>query len=529
METFSAFLEQYDGATSPYFASIPLCSPANNLQQEAAVAYIVDRIVSGNSSSLVTVQAGQGKAYIVLAAYDWLKRAGVKSKKLLFCVPTKAATTNILAEVEKFTSLKAVILEAKDGVAPFFNDSYDVIIAIYATLTRSPSLFKGQKQGKLMHANTAIASVRTSLDLICMDEIHQCKNKETDVFKVMSLLVNGRVHKEEEPLPVIGTTGTLVTSDKELINMWAISQLLAGDRLFGPVFEMFAEGTGLFKRSEKVVPAMKGKFGGGFQPKIITYTPLPGTKKGIEEILAPFIVNYERVTTGVDTAVVIRNTHLDHDPRVAALYGQLYSEYIDFKRHVTDKAAIHMKLMQLSSGFLYKDKPEGDKSQPENMLPMDHSSKAIYLIKRMKYLAAKGQKVLIFYQHRAVLDLLKFAAVGAKVPLLTLTAEDSITVADQIRHRFSNDESVCFLSVPYAIGAESLNFVNSEGKIVVKGVICFEIIFQRALFYQAIGRLDRIGQDSETWCEVLTTSPIEQKWLSEIKNNRKYKLEIHKK
>ncbi len=510
-QTFASFISS--GMSEAVLEAFPLSKPSNSKNQENAISYIIERALSGKSS-LLGLGTGEGKAYIALMTFDILRRSGVCTKKMLFCVPNSNSLTNIKTEVSKFTDFKAHILVSTDGMSPFLDSSVDIIIASYATLSQSTNLLKPDtsQHTKKRTVNPNTELVRDSIDYIVLDEVHNCDGHQSIKFSVMDSLVNGG----EERIPVLAMSGTIAVSPDKLIDLWATMKLVDGGCSLGKTFLEYSEASGLFRKTETVLKSSRYN---KYQPTIVKFVPYKDTKAKIEDSISDCYVFYEPHAD--KTSASIDKVMIEMHPKLRIIYDSILKEYRDQSNHKKAKTMLQQKLYQLGAGIFY-DKDESDENY--NAVPYELCTKAIFLEENLKNIIDKSEaKILIYYEHVACEILLQTACKRAGIKLISITAEQSTQQKKELRDIFVENDEYKVLCTPYRLGAESLNFVKSD-MLVVNGVICFEVTLMKELFYQAIGRVDRINQKHKTWCKVLVTSDIESKWFGEVVKHRNYKL-----
>lgn len=520
MNTFHEFQESdiYYNMLESY----PLPVAPKYAEQMAAVYYTMYRAISGESTML-SLEAGQGKTYIALMVFQLLREHGFAPNKLLFCVPNNNTLTNIASMVTAYTKFSHVVLESSDGITPFMLDDVDIIITSYPTLIQSHKLLKPVKgaKGKMVHSPN-VDIVASTLSYVVLDEAHNLKNHEAQNFSTMDYLIN-----RTDRLLTFSMSATLVVSPDNLINIWALAKLVDNGAVFGSTFHEFSEESGLFHKEVKKVHGAAAKFK-KYVPQIVKYVPTRGAKDKIEAALSSMLIRYdiEKAENALDTSVQIGVKHVQMNDTVNIMYQQLLEKYRSQTYTAESKAVLQKKLLQLSAGIHYVRVEEGT-NEVENMLPYELCSKAIYLQNNLKDIVEGSEgKILIYHEHVACSYAIQSACHKADIPLITITSEQNTTQKKQLRDMFVNDPKFRVLCTSYRLGSESINFADGNGDIVVNGVICFEITHMKALFYQAIGRLDRIGQKHATWCEILVASEFEEKWVESIKKYRMYKLGV---
>ena len=490
----------------------PVFPPIHDMQH-LAVAYVCWNYRMYGRSSMLAVTMGQGKSYTALMSYIDLVDSGDIKGKLLFCVPTANAVKSVEASVAKFTQRRSAILTPEAGLSCIYDNSIDVVIVTYASLTRSKYLLKLKNSVKgCSIQNDATERVRHHIGMVVADELHNAKNEDTITFKVMNGLING----SDRRVLTLGMSGTMVSRAADLSTLWAEMMLIDGGEALTTSYQAFVMASGLFNQVKTSMPWARR---GTFVPESTKYVPKAGTKEKLEKLIAPYLIAYDPQTDGAsETSLEVRRVETDMTPSVAKSYESLYARYTQ-RGNADNKAVLQAQLIRLSSGVYYDN--EDDVSR--NVIPYSESAKARTLRNRLPTYAATGDKIIIFYHHVGVLAHIKEACNEAGVPLLSLVSGQDRDTMAAIRDRFVTDSTYQFLAMPYQIGAESLNF-ELGGEIVVSGLICYELSQRAALMRQAWGRVTRIGQRKKPWCEFLVGSPMENKTLDKLLQSKDFNL-----
>jgi len=510
--TFNDMVADESTRTALLNSVTPVFPPAYEMQH-LAISYICLNYRLYGRSSMLAVTMGQGKTYAALMAYIDLVDNGDIKGKLLFCVPTANAVKSVEASVAKFTELRSAILTPEAGLSCIYDNSIDVVIVTYASLTRSKYLLKLKNSVRgCSIQNDATERVRYHIGMVVADEIHNAKNEDTITFKVMNGLING----SDRRVLTLGMSGTMVSRAADLSTLWAEMMLIDGGETLSTSFQAFVNSPGMFRT---VKTAMTWARKGSFVPESIKYVPTAIAKGRLEELIAPYLIAYEPQTDGAsETSLDIRRVETGMTPLLTQSYESLYARYT--QRGGTDnKAVLHAQLLRLSSGVYYSD----DADASRNSVPYSESAKARSLKNRLPTYVATGNKIIVFYHHTGVLPHIKQAFSEQSIPLLSLVSGQDRETMAAIRDKFVTDPKHQFLAMPYQIGAESLNFEHG-GEIVVSGLVCYELSQRAALMRQAWGRVTRIGQRKKPWCEFLIGSPMESKTLDKLLQSKDFNM-----
>jgi len=486
---------------------------AASRKQLEAIAYTVYNAIRGEST-LIGLGTGAGKAFISLTVMKILRNIGVISKKTLFLLPNTNATTNIVKEITKFyPELSVFNLRPTHGMM-CFTEKYDIIVSTYPTLVQSSTLLKSDSKGD-MGGNLLL--LRASVDYIIADEVHNCAGQDSQRFKGIDQIVNG-VNPTDRRKLILAMSGTLVTADKRLDNIWAPMKLVDGGAALGKRYEYFVGDPRLFKQTTIKIGKPKG---GGWQPTTKKYTAKCATKEYVEKAIGDYFINYDLEKKARSGGMSIRKIDIEMMYRIQAKYTERREVYTSQSSR-EPKPQVLQQLMQLNSGFLYF-KEHGENA---NSFSYQDSHKAIYLENNIRtWLAETEGKILIFHNFVECGSLIDTACRNAGVETLRMDSSMGQQVKLEMREEFVSSDTCRVLIIPYRIGAESLNFATESEGIVVQGVVCFDAIFAETLFFQALGRADRMGQKRKTWCKFLSGGNEESKWFDDVISNLEYSLE----
>jgi len=481
-------------------------------KQLEAIAYIVFNAIRGEST-LLGLGTGAGKTFIALTAMKILRGIGVIGKKTLFLLPNTNATTNIVKEVVKFyPELKVFNLRPAHGMM-CFTEEYDIIVSTYATLFQSSSLLKSDGKGSV---GGNLLLLRAAADYIVADEVHNCAGQDSQRFVGIDQIVNG-VNRTDEKKLILAMSGTLVTADKRLDNIWAPMKLVDGGTSLGRRYIDFVEDTRLFKQTVIQI----GKPGKGWRPTTKKYTAKSGTKAYVERAISEYFINYDLEKKERSGGMSIRKINIDMSFKVQYRHMERREVYTS-QSSMESKSIVLQQLMQLNSGFMYV-KEHGVNA---NSFCYRDSNKAIYLETHIReWLSETEGKVLIFHNFVECGNLIDTACRNAGVEALRMDSSMGQQEKLEMREDFVSSNTCRILILPYRIGAESLNFTKTGEGIVVQGIVCFDAIFEETLFFQALGRADRLGQKRKTWCKFLSGGNEENKWFDEVISNLSYSLE----
>lgn len=410
------------------------------------------------TGAIIADEMGLGKTLQAIAIATLKKDLFGFAKNLIVCPASLKAQWK--TEIEKFTDCKAIVVDGfpEDRKVKYWSNDYDFFIINYETVLRDLSTIN-----------------KVKFDFLILDEAQKIKNYQTKTSSAIK-----KIWKRH----CLVLTGTPI--ENKLIDLYSITQVV-DPHFLAPLWE-FSYQHCLFDPNSN-------------RDKIVGYYNLNQLKKRMSKILIRrekrSVINQLPNVQQLDVPIVLHDAqaemHAGFASGVAYILGKKYKTPYDWQRLML---LLNNMRMVCNSTFLI--------DKETNHSPKLYELKHLLLEKLD--IQNNKRKIIIFSEWINMLNLIAEVLEELQLGFVMLTGKVPVRKRGQIVKQFESDKK-CRVFLSTESGGAGLNLQ------VADTVINFELPWNPAKKNQRIGRIDRLGQKSETLnvINLITVNSIEQK------------------
>lgn len=425
-----------------------------------------------NNRAFVLNEIGTGKTFSVLAAFDYLKKAGKVNKLLVTSTLSTLERTWNDEIFQYFPQYETAVLHgSKDKRLKLLNNrDVDIYIINHDGL-------------KIPEVRDHIFS-RADIDVIAIDELACFRTGTSDRFKALQFILYGDKHVSPPARRIWGMTGTPIPNQPT--DAWAQVRLVNPEnvpRYFGKFKDMVMRQVNQFK-----------------------WVPKDNALDVVEQAMQPAI-RFTRDQCVDLPPVVFQSRTVEFTPEQKQLYkdmmATLYAENEAGGISAVNEGVKLSKLLQIACGVAYGD---------DDKLVDTACDTRIDVIKEI--IDDSPGKVIVFAPFRPVIDMV---AEKLRVNQLTVEVVDGRTSHDErtrIFRAFQKDDEPRVLVAQPAAMSHGLT-LTAASTIVWYGAITSNDIFQ-----QANGRITRAGQKHTQLIVTIEGCEAERRTYTRLKNKQ---------
>lgn len=456
------FYYDYPGLFPPY------------VHQRATVDFLTT-----NPRAYVLSGMGTGKTICALWAYDYLRRKG-EVNKMLVVSPLSTLVPAWGREIfMHFPELEYAVLHGtvEKRLKLLASDDYDVYIINH----------DGIKSRRVLDA----LCQREGLDIVVIDELASFRNKPTEKWKAMNMIVNGRRIKggPDPAYPVRkwvwGLTGTPIPN--EPVDAWGQCMLIAPSR----------------------VPRTHGKFRDMVMNRITQFkwVPKKGALETVHNAMQPAI-RFARE----DCIDLPPTTYLTKD---APMTREQLKAHKDMMRDLTtvvnnklvtalNEAVLLGRLLQIGAGCTY--------SKDKKFVPLDCTPRINVALEAIE---ESDAKVIVFVPYTGALLQVAKAVADHGYAVEVMNGETSRTERDRIIGEFQSEMNPQVLVANPATMSHGLTLTAADT------IVWFSPVHSNEIWEQANARITRPGQTRNTRIVCIQGAKSETKVYQRLRSRSK--------
>jgi hypothetical protein len=410
-------------------------------------------MMTTNRRAYVLNGLGTGKTLCALWAFDFLRRTG-EANKMLVVGPLSTMSFTWESEVFRFMShYKTVVLHGTKAkrLAALESDADIYIINHDGVSTIYDELM-----------------ARDDIDVIVLDELSVYRNGSSQRNKLMRKVTRNRKW-------VYGLTGSPMP--RCVTDVWGLTQVIDPSR--APKY---------FKQCQQELM---------YQVSTYRYLPKEGAVNKAFDMLQPS-VRYSLDDIVELPDVVYRYVEVPLGANQKKLYKEMHGKAVamaeDGEINAANAAAVMSKLLQISTGWVYNSN--------KDVFTLDNELRVQTMVEMV---SDADHKVLVFAPFKSALSGLGKALEDADIEYATVSGDTSASDRNEIFSAFQDTDKYKVLVAHPACLAHGITLTAATT------IIWFGPVLDLEVFFQANGRITRLGQKHKQLVLMFGGTPIEKK------------------